>query len=142
MNSFAAVGSAIYGRLGTVVYTYNVGGTATVTGTLGTYDSLSAQGAATPYVIFQLQTSVDEYAFGAEHGESLDVVLKSVTNRQWASQQGFTIYDTAHHALQDAPLMVSGADLLRCRRQSRLQYRDRDGYWHVGGVYRLDFWET
>ena len=142
-DSFSAMGSALYGRMGTVSYTYRTNGTATATGTLGTYDSLAPQNTNPPYVIIQLATSLDEYTFQPDdHGESIDFILKVVSDRYYASAQAFGIYGQAHAALQDAPLSVAGHYLLRCRRTSRIQYRDADGYQHVGGMYRVDIWET
>lgn len=142
MNDFSAMGSAIYGRLGTVVYTYQTNGTATTTGALGAYDTLAIQGTATPYVIFQLQASLDEYTFNGPSGESADYLVKVVSNRQYASQQAFAIYNTVHANLQDAPLAITGSYALRVRRRSRVEFRDSDGYWHVGGIYRIDRWNT
>ncbi len=141
-NDFMAVGSALYARLGTVQYTYNGSGTVPTTGTLGTYDSIAVQGTAVPYVIFQHQASVDEYRFSGGHGESSDYLVKAVSNRTTASAQAFAIYGKAHEVLQYAPLTVSGGQLLRCWRTSRFQYRDNDGYWHVGGIYRIDTWDN
>lgn len=141
-NEFAALGSALYGCLGTVQYSYHAGGTATTSGTLGCYDTLAPQGVNAPYVIFQLQDSLDEYTFGTKSGESADYLVKAVSNRQYATMQAFAIYDQAHEVLQDAALSVNGHTTLRVRRTSRVQYRDADSYWHVGGIYRIDIWET
>lgn len=141
MISFASMGSALYGRLGTVAYTYPSSGTVTTTGTLGLYDTLSWQGTATPYLIFQLQDSLDLYTFGTVSGESADYLLKVVSNRQTAAQAQ-AIYDQAHAALQNAPLTIVGAYPLRVRRISRVQYQDTKEYWHIGGVYRIDAWNS
>lgn len=142
MNDFAAIGSAIYGRLGTVQYTYPTQGTTTTTGTVGVYNTLATQGSATPYIIFQLQASLDEYTFGTVSGESADYLVKVISNRQTPSQQAYAIYNTAHANLQDAPLTIVGSYPLRVRRRSRIEFRDIDGYWHVGGIYRIDRWNT
>lgn len=142
MNDFAAMGSALYGRLGTVTYTYQTHGTVTTTGTLPAYDTVALQGTAVPYVIYQLQDSLDMYTFGTVSGESADYLVKVVSNRQTPSAQAYAIYDAAHNALQDAPLTIAGGYPLRVRRISRVQYRDTDGYWHVGGVYRCDRWNS
>jgi hypothetical protein len=146
-NSFSAIGSALYARLGTVVYAYTTNGTATATGTLGTYYALAPQNPMTspPYIIVQLASSLDDYTFGTadnKHGESTDYIIKVVSNREWPTAQAYGIYGQAHDALQDAPLTVAGNQLLRCRRTSRIEYMDSDRFWHVGGLYRLDIWET
>lgn len=143
MNNFSALGSAIYGRLGTVQYTYNAtGGTALVTGTLGTYDSMAPQGGTPPYVIFQHMTSMDDYAMSSTPGESAEYMLKVISSRQYPSQQAYAIYAQAHDNLQGAALTVSGNTLLRCHRRSRFVRRDTEGFWQVGGMYRVDTWQT
>lgn len=142
MNDFAAMGSAIYGRLGSVQYTYPTTGVAGTTGSLGVHDTMALQGSATPYVIYQLQDSLDTYTFGTVSGESADYMVKVVSQRQYPSQQAFAIYNTVHANLQDAPLTIAGSYPLRVRRMSRFQYRDTDSFWHVGGIYRIDRWNT
>lgn len=141
-NEFEAMGSALYGALGTIQYTYRTNGTATTTGTLPTWDTMSLQGTALPYLIYQLQDSLDLYTFGTKHGESADYLVKVVSNRQTPSYQAFAIYDRAHAVLQDAPLTIAGGYPLRVRRTSRIQYQDSDKFWHVGGIYRIDSWEA
>jgi Protein of unknown function (DUF3168) len=142
MNDYAAIGSALYGRLGTVQYSYSSNGAGTVTGSLGCYDTLAPQGGTPPYVIFQLQAGRDEYLFGTNSGRSVDYLVKAISDRHYASMQAQGIYATAHDNLQDAPLSISGGYPLRCRRMSDVYYRDTDGYWHVGGIYRIDFWHS
>lgn len=140
-NDFGAQGSALYGRLGTVQYTYRTSGTTLTTGTLGVYDAMAPQGGTAPYVIFQFMTSADEYTFAGGHGESTEIMVKAVSNRQYASMQAEPIYSQAHTALQHAALTITGTNLLRLRRNSRIKYRDSDGYWHVGGLYSVDTWD-
>lgn len=144
MNYYAAMGSAIYGRMGTVQYTYLTNGTAPTTGTLGCYDTLAPQNPSTnpPYVIYQLQDSLDTYTFGTVSGESADYLLKVVSDRLDPTMQAFAIYDQAHNHFQDAPLSIAGGYPLRCRRIGRVQYQDTSKFWHVGGIYRLDSWST
>ncbi len=141
-NDYAAMGSAIYGRLGTVQYTYQTNGTATTTGTLPTRDTQVKQGTNPPYVIYQMQDSLDMYTFGTVSGESADYLVKVVSDREFPSMQAFAIADTIHANMQDAPLSITGGYTLRCRRISRVQYQDGDRYWHVGGIYRVDRWNT
>lgn len=144
-NSFSALGSALYSRLGTVSYTYNTNGTATATGTLGTYYALAPQNTNPPYVIVQMASALDDYTFGTatnKHGESMDYIVKVISDRYGPTAQAYGIYGQVHDALQDAPLSVAGNQLLRCRRTSRIEYMDSEKYWHVGGLYRIDVWET
>lgn len=142
MNDYAVMGSAIYGRLGTVQYTYQTSGTVTTTGTVPTRDTQVKQGTNPPYVIYQLQDSLDMYVFGTKSGESADYLIKVVSDREFPTMQAFAIADQIHAAMQDAPLSIAGGYLLRCRRTSRVQYQDSQFYWHVGGIYRIDRWTT
>lgn len=143
-NDSRVMGSAIWGRLGTVQYTYSTsGGTATTTGTLGTYDTLAPQGANPPYVTYQLQDSLDQYVFGSTSGESADYLVKVVSDRKDPTAQAYAIADQFHAALQDAPLTIAGGYALRVRRLSRVApYQDSDKFWHVGYLYRIDRWAT
>lgn len=142
-DSLPALGSAIYSRLGTVVYTYLAGaGTALVTGTLPTFNTMATQGLLPPYVTFQLQSSIDGYAWGNHEEESNDFVVKVVSLRSFLAQEAYPVYGTIHAALQDAPLSVTGFRVMKVRRTSRIQYRDNSSYWHVGGIYRLDLVDT
>ena len=142
-NDFALVGSAIVARLGTVQYTYPASGTATTTGSVNIYNLQAPQVGQSqvppPYLIYQHQASRDDYTFD-NRGESLDYVVKAVSDRQTPAQ-AYAIYAGADAALQDAPLSVSGYTVLRVRRQSRFEYKDTDGYFHVGGLFRIDYWD-
>lgn len=141
-NEFQAMGSALYGRLGTVQYTYYGSGTVPTTGTLGCYDTVALQQSPLPYVVYQLQDSLALYTFGPKSGESADYAVKVVSNRQTPSAQAYAIYDQLHEELQDAVLVIAGSYPLRCRRTSRFAYPDSDQFWHVGGIYRIDKWEA
>jgi hypothetical protein len=128
-NDFTALGSALFARLNNQ-------------GTVGVYYGLAPQGGTPPYCIIQRQAAVNEYTFGtAGGGVSTDYMVKIVSNRNWPGE-AYQVYTHVHNAMQDAPLTVTGFTLLRCRRQSTIEYRDTDGYWHVGGLYRLDLWES
>ncbi len=139
-NNFALVGSALAARLGTVQYTYTANSGSATTGSITVYNTMAPQQTEPPYIVFQHAAAVDEYAFDA-HGESLDYIVKVVSNRAYPGAQAYPIYATAHDALQDAPLSIGSATLLRCRRQSRFEYPDDKRYLHIGGMYRIDFWE-
>lgn len=142
-DDFGALGSALYARLGTAQYTYYTNGTATTTGSVPVYDTLAPQGGsvAYPHIIYQFMVSVDEYKFAGGHGDSVDVMVKVVSNRQYPSMQAQPIYAQAHAAIQHAQLTITGSNLLRIERSSRIKYRDSDQYWHVGGLYTVDTWD-
>ena len=140
--TFGAMGSAIYSRLGTVSYTYHTNGTATTSGTLPTYDSLAPQATTPPYIVFQYGAGVDGYYFGTVANESDDYIVKVISDRGYPSAQAHGIYEQLHSALQNAPLSISGNQLIRCRRTAPIKYQDRDGYWHIGGLYRIDTYQS
>lgn len=138
-DSVPLIDAAIYSRLGTVQYTYPTGaGTAMYSGSVGVYNTLAIQQTATPYIVFQSQSGIDDYSFGSNREESFDYVVKAVSVKNYPSQEANPIFATADAALQDAPLSVSGYSVLRVRRTSRIRYRDAQGYWHVGGLFRID----
>lgn len=125
-TDFEALGSAIYTALG---------------GTAGTvYYGLAPQGTNPPYTLVMRQGALDEYTF-TSHGVSADYTVKAVSDRYWPSQ-AYSMYSVKHTLMQDAALTVTGYTSLRCRRQTTLEYQDGDGYWHVGGVYRIDIHGT
>lgn len=80
--------------------------------------------------------ATDEYTFNT-HGVDADYAVKVVSNRLWPAEAQ-TIYTHIHTAMQDAPLSVTGYTSLRCRRKSTIEYRDNDGFWHVGGIYAIE----
>lgn len=128
INDFAAFGSAIYNRL-------------SLQGTLGIYNTLAPQGSAAPYVIFQRQAAVDEHTFGDGKGIVTDYVVKVISSHKLIGEAQ-SLYGPVHTAIEDAPLSATGLNFIRCRRTSTLSYRDPDGYWHVGGIYRIEAWAS
>jgi hypothetical protein len=132
-NDFTAIGSAVYSRLGSV-------------GTVSVYQDLAPQGAAVPYCVFQRQTATDDYVFGPGQGTAAIVeaiyTVRVVSNRYNAAEAQIVYGGNTHPAMQDAPLSVTGYTVLRCRRESIIQYQDNDKYWHVGGLYRLEVQPT
>jgi hypothetical protein len=130
-NAFTALGSALYTAIGTAL------GTVTP---LAVYQGLAPQGSAPPYAVFNQQTARDEYTF-TSRGISASYQVKIVSNRQFANEAQLA-YDRVHRSLQDAPLTVTGYNLLRMRRETTIQFMDPDRFWHVGGVYRIDIQEA
>jgi hypothetical protein len=123
-----ALGSALYSRLATPL------GSAF-------YDGLAPQGGTPPYTLWQVLTTSDDYTFGDDTTEQLDVQLRTVSNRRWPGEAR-RIYGTVHANMQDAPLSVTGFTVLRVRRIDKFQYQDPDTFWHVGGVYRVALQKT
>lgn len=123
MSDFSALGSALYSKLG---------------GTAGTvYYGLAPQQTAPPYLIMERSAASDEYWFAGGHHARAEYVVKAVSNRTWPSQAQ-DLYQAAHAKIQRQGLSVTGYNALRCERTATLEYRDPDGYWHVGGVYRIE----
>lgn len=142
-DSVPLIDAAIYSRLGTVVYTYPTGsGTAMYSGSVPVVNTLALQQTLPPYIVFQLQTGIPEYAFAGDEGESFDYLVKAVSLRNFPSQESNPIFEKASITLQDAPLSVAGYSVLRVRRGSRVRYRDQQGYWHVGAIFRIDIVRT
>ena len=122
------MGSAIYARLD-----------GQLSGSV--YHLIAPQGAAYPFTVYQLQSALDEYTFDSGVF-SADYVVKAVSNRQWPTE-AITLYGSAHTAMQAQSLTMVGYQCVRCERSSVISpYRDPDGYWHVGGIYRVEAWET
>lgn len=127
VDSWMALGSAIYSRLATPL------GSAI-------YDAVAPQGGTPPYTVWQVMAATDEYTFNTD-SEELEVMVKVISNQTWPGQAR-RVYGTVHNYMQDAPLSVTGFQVLRCRRVSRLQYTDTDSFHHVGGLYRVSLQKT
>jgi len=128
-NYHAAIGSALYSRLADQ-------------GTVNTYHTLAPQQGTPPYCTFNPQNpGIDGYVMSGSAMVSTDYVVKVVSNRNWPTE-AIDIYTHIHNAVQDLGTAVPGYSLMYCRRTSGVQYRDPDGYWHVGGLYRIDIQEA
>ena len=119
-----AIGTAIYSRLHAAA-------------TVDVYYALADQGATPPYTVYQRMVASDGYAFGSAQVLDTEYMVKVISNRKWPSE-ALAVYEHIHGAMQDAPLSVTGFTCLRCRRKSTIEYRDPDGFWHVGGLYRVE----
>lgn len=128
LNDFVAFGSAIYTRLHAMA-------------TVDVYNTLAPEGTTAPYCIYQRQDATDEHKFGNDKGITADYAVKIVSNKKYIAEAQ-AVYGHIHTATEDAPLSATGLTFLRCRRRSTISYRDPDGFWHVGGIYRIDAWLT
>jgi hypothetical protein len=124
MGDLSALGSAIYSTLDTAT-------------TLPVYQAIAPQGTTTPYVVFNRQDARDEYTFAGGHGIAADYLVKVVDNGTWPTPAQVA-YDTLHNAINDAVPTYTGMAALRFRRDALIEFRDRAGYWHVGGIYRVE----
>jgi hypothetical protein len=122
-NDYTALGSAIYSVLNAA-------------GTVDVHYALAPQGSTPPYCIFQRSTAADDYTFTSS-GVSADYIVKVVSNRNWPGEAQ-EVYGHIHTAMTNAALSVSGYTLIRSRRDTSVEFRDEDGFWHVGGIYNVD----
>lgn len=124
MGDLAVLGSAIYSTIDAAT-------------TLNVYQDIAPQGTPPPYVVFSHQNARDEYTF-TSHGIAADCLVKVVDDTTW-STPAQRAYDTLHAAIQDAKPSYSDKTALRFRRDAIVTpHRDTAGYWHVGGVYRVE----
>lgn len=122
-NDLAILGSAIHSTLDAAT-------------TLNVYQAIAPQGTPPPYVIFNRQDARDTYTFNS-HGIDADYLVKVVDDATW-STPAQRAYDAVHDAIQNASPTYSGKTALRFRRDTVIEFRDSAGYWHVGGVYRVE----
>ena len=126
-NDITALGSAIYTLLDT-------------SATVSIYNQRAPQGSTPPYGIFSRQSAVDEYTFTSA-GVGADYAVKCVSNRVWPGEAA-EIYQGLHAIMQNGALSVTGFLLLRNERGSTFEFQDREGFWHVGGLYRVEVQES
>jgi len=106
----------------------------------GVFNSLAPQGTATPFIVFQAMTKVDEYwNFAGGRGGSALYMVKAIDQSPWPKSAGDvdTQIDTV---MQDASLSITGHALFVCRRESDIYLaEDQNGviYQHIGGMYRI-----
>lgn len=124
-----------YGALGSAIYTLVDSAT-----TLGVYNERAPQGSVPAYVVFQRQDANDTHTFTSS-GVAADYVVKVVSNAYWPGSAQFT-YDTIHRAIDGNLGSVNGFTLQRFERQATIQYQEPSGFWHVGGIYRVEVTEA
>lgn len=129
MSDFTAFASAIYGAIGSAL------GSAV-------YYGLAPQGTNPPYVVFARQSGVDSYyLYGGTAVGNWDItaeyMVKVIDDGLWPGVAQ-AAYGTVHTMMQDAALSITGFTALRSRRVQTLEYRDDDGFWHIGGIYQVE----
>lgn len=123
MGDLTAIGSALYTACDNA-------------STVPVYYAQVPQGSALPAIVFNRQVAIDEYTFTSD-GVSADYQIKVISDRKYPHVAA-AAYDALHDALNGTVLTVTGYTALRCERRSTLEYQDSGGYWHVGGLYRVD----
>lgn len=99
------------------------------------YYGLVPQGSAFPAITVNRQDAFDEYTFDS-HTVNADYLVKALSNRNYPYEAA-AIYDTVHSGINNKQLVVTGFQALRFLRTTTVEYRDTEGYWHVGGIYRV-----
>jgi len=127
MGDFVALGSALYKACDNA-------------STVPVYYGLAPQAGTPPYIIINRQAAIDEYDFTGS-SLSTDYQVKVVSDRQWP-EQAATLYDALHAGIQGTVLTITGYNSMRCEREATIEYRDTAGFWHVGGLYRIDIYKT
>lgn len=121
MGDFLAIGSALHTACGT---------------TTPVYYGRIPQGSALPAIIINRQAAIDDRNWD-DVLTSCDYQVKAVSFRGWP-QEAAAAYEAVHAALDGTVLSVAGYTALRCERTSTIEYEDSGGYWHVGGLYRIE----
>lgn len=104
------------------------------------FHRVAPRGATPPYVVLHRQAGTDDWTFSGAPLER-DVWTVKAVCRGSASDQADEIARQVTAALNDAPITITGYALLYLRRESKIDYGERDGddqWHHVGGLFRVD----
>lgn len=105
----------------------------------GIYHRQAPSEAAFPYVIFQKQAGSRTWSFAGEPLKPEVWLVKAVTRGE-SADAAEAIDDRVEELLNDAALTVADHAHLYLRRESDVDYGERDGaeqYQHVGATYRV-----
>jgi hypothetical protein len=143
-----AIRRSLYGKLSGDTTLNNLLGAPPAGYSKSIYDGVAPKDAAFPYVIFNLQSDVDEEAM-ADPAAYTDHIwmIKGVDgpgeppkSTAPSGDAADAIADRIRVLLNDTTLSISGASLMYLRRQSGVRYPEvTEGvtYRHSGGLYRL-----
>ena len=124
-NHVLALGSALYSTLNTA-------------GTIPVYYNLAPQNTSPPYAIFQPQSlGVEDYNFGNTRFTYTLYTLKVVDNKLYPTNN-WILFEHLDNAIQHNNLTVTGFQTLRCTRDSLIEFRDNEKFWHCGSIYKID----
>lgn len=117
--------------------------TPAVTSLLGTptniFHRVAPRNAAPPYVVFHRQAETDNWTFDGPPLERDLWLVKAIS--RGASDAAEDIAAAINTALNDAALNVDDYVLLNIRRESKVDYGERDDettWSHCGAIYRID----
>jgi hypothetical protein len=103
------------------------------------YHQVAPQTAQTPFIVFHKQSGVPTWQFAGAHIQG-DVWTVKAVDRSSSASRAEDISARADVVLTDAPLAVTGNDLLAVYRESDIDYPesvDGETYRHVGFLARL-----
>lgn len=126
MNELLLMGSALYNKLND--------------GTVPVFYKIAPQGNVPPIILFDFISKTDDYTFN-DKGAMAMVSIKVVSDRAFPAQ-AITLYGETHDLIQDSLGSVSGYETIRLRRDNEFQYSDGDQFWHVGGIYNFEIWQS
>ena len=105
-----------------------------LSGSTGVHNTLANPGAAFPYVVFHLTSSVSEDT-NTKDGDRLLYDVKAVSD-DWSPNTAGTIAALIDGALHLQSLTIAGWTCVQVRRLYRFTYHDGEA-WHVGGTYEI-----
>ncbi len=106
----------------------------------GVFHRVAPRGAVPPYVVLHRQAETDNWAFSGPPLERDLWTVKAIC-RGSSSGPADDLAKAITAALNDAPITIADYALLYLRRESKIDYGERDGadeFHHVGGIFRLD----
>lgn len=115
------VGSALHGALSA--------------GTVTWYRDVAPGTAEPPFGVWSLQSGTDAYDFGGSF-TIFDYNVRIIDDTEWSTRAEGLAAD-AGTLIQNVPLTIPGFEHLECRRSAPVHFRDPDGFWNVGGIYRV-----
>jgi len=123
MSVIPATGSALHSLLAT-------------NGTVSVYQAVIPDDASLPCIVWDRGADEDRYGFSHDENAA-EYQIKVVDDAEWPGRAQQIYGNHLHGIVQGASLSVSGFTTVEVRRSSTLDYRDPDGFWHVGGLYRI-----
>jgi len=121
MDDLILVGSALHGAL--------------AAGTIDWYRNVAPGTAVPPYGVWSLQSGSDAYDFGGKFA-TFDYNVRVITDDDWPTR-GEGLAQAAMALIDNVALTIPGYDHLECRRSAPVHFRDPDGFWNIGGIFRV-----
>jgi hypothetical protein len=104
------------------------------------FHRVAPRNATPPFVVLHRQAETDVWTFNGPPLEDELWTVKGIC-RGTSSAQADDIAQALTAALNDAAISIDGYVLLQLRRESKVDYGERDGddqWHHVGGIFRVD----